>query len=149
MKITLCGSIAFIDEIDAIKNKLEGLGHEVKLPPLEVMDKNNQPIPAKEYYLARKTTAETSGWIWDRKEEAMRAHFDKVAWSDAIVVVNPRKNMIDGYIGANTLMEMGLAFHLRKPIYLMYQIPEISYKEEILGVRPIMISGDLSRIRQL
>lgn len=144
MKITICGSIAFVDEMNEIKAKLEGLGHDIKLPPSEVMDENGQPIPAKQYYAMRKATTETSGWIWDRKEQAIRAHFEKVAWADVILVLNHQKNMIDGYIGANTLMEMGLAFHLRKPIFLMYPIPEISYKEEILGLRPIVISGDLS-----
>ena len=50
------------------------------------------------------------------------------------------------YIGGNTLMEMGLAFFLKKKIFLLNQIPELSYKEEILGVKPILINGDLNKI---
>ena len=76
----------------------------------------------------------------------MRKHFDKVAWSDAILVLNYDKNKIEGYVGANTLMEMGLALHLNKRIYLLNPMPEISYKEEILGMKPIIINGDLSKI---
>lgn len=146
MKITICGSIAFIDEMQATKNKLEELGHEVKLPPLEIIDENGKAMSAKEYYTIRKTTNMTEGWIWDRKEQAMRNHFDKITWADSILVLNHDKNEVTGYIGGNTLMEMGFAFFLKKKIYLLNKIPELSYKEEILGVRPIVIEGDLNKI---
>lgn len=85
-------------------------------------------------------------WVWERKKWAMKKHFEKIVWGDAILVLNYAKNNIDGYIGANTLIEMGLALHLDKPIYLLNPIPEISYKEEILGMQPIVIEGDLSKI---
>ncbi len=64
------------------------------------------------------------------------------------MVCNYPKNDIDGYIGANTLIEMGLAFYLEKPIYLLNPIPEISYKEEILGMKPIVLNGDLEKISE-
>ena len=146
MKITLCGSIAFQDEVLFVKEKLEKLGHEVKLWPTELKNETGQLICAKEYYKIRKTAADDEKWVWDRKAEAVLEHFDKVAWSDAILVANYDKNNINGYIGGNTLMEMGLAFFLKKKIYLLNPIPEISYKEEILGMKPVLLNGDLSRI---
>jgi len=146
MKITLCGSIAFIDEILAAKNTLESTGHEVQMPPLEILDEQGKAIPVKEYYALRKTTNETEGWIWNVKEQAMRNHFEKVLWADAILVLNHDKNGILNYIGANTLLEMGLAFHHRKKIFLLKPIPELSYKEEILGMHPTVIFEDLSCI---
>lgn len=85
--------------------------------------------------------------MWDAKEVAIRNHFDKVAWSDCILVINPEKNTIPSYIGANTLLEMGLAFHLRKPIYVLYNIPELGYKEEILGMKPVCLHEDLSVLK--
>ena len=146
MKICICGSIAFQDKINSVKEKLEGLGHEVKLWPLQVKDENDRLISVEEYYKIRKTADNNEKWVWDRKAEAVLEHFDKVAWADAILVTNYDKNDIKGYIGGNTLMEMGLAFFLKKKIYLLDEIPEISYKEEILGVRPIILNGDLSKI---
>lgn len=146
MKITLCGSIAFQEEVLSIKEKLEKLGHEVKLWPTEIKNETGQLICAKEYYKIRRIASENEKWVWDRKAEAVLEHFDKVAWSDAILVANYDKNNVKGYIGGNTLMEMGLAFFLKKKIYLLNQIPELSYKEEILGVKPILINGDLSKI---
>ena len=146
MKITICGSIAFYNEMLKTKEQLERLGHEVKLPPSELNNGNGQPISALQYYKIRKTSLGDEKWVWDRKGEAIKKHFDKVVWSDAILVLNYDKNNIEGYIGANTLMEMGLAFYLKKPIYLLNSIPEISYKEEILGVKPTIINGDISKI---
>ncbi len=146
MKITICGSVAFQDEALSSKGKLEKLGHEVKLWPTELKNKTGQLICAKEYYKIRKKAAENEKWVWDRKAEAVLEHFDKVAWSDAILVINYDKNGIKGYIGGNTLMEIGLAFFLKKKIYLLNQIPELSYKEEILGAKPIILNGDLAKI---
>ncbi len=145
MKITLCGSIAFIDEMDAVRKELEAMGHAVKMPPLEIMGDDGRMMPVKEYYAIRKSAAlatpDNADWVWKKKAEAMRNHFDKVAWSDALLVCNYDKNGVTGYIGANTLLEMGLAFHLGKPIYLWNPIPEVAYKEEILGMWPVVING--------
>lgn len=141
MKITICGSIAFIDEMQDAKTQLEKLGHEVKIPPSEIIDRQGNAMPVKDYYRIRKATTATDGWIWDRKEEAMRNHFNKIVWADAILVLNHEKNNIPHYIGANTLLEMGLAFHHKKKIFLFNPMPEIAYKEEVLGMRPVIING--------
>ncbi len=147
MKITLCGSIAFYDEMLGIKKELEELGHKVTLPPFEVKDENGNMIPVKEYYVKRKAETNDASWIWDRKEEAMRLHFQKVAWSNAVLILNYDKNNVPNYIGANTLLEMGLAFHLHKKLFLLNCIPEINYKEEILGMKPVVVSKDLTKIK--
>jgi len=146
MKITICGSIAFYNEMLDAKKWLEDSGHEVKLPPHEVKDENGNMIPVKEYYARRKAAGVDDAWIWERKSEAITWHFDKVKWADAILVTNYNKNGIAGYVGGNTLMEMGVAFFLKKPIYMLKAIPEISYKEEIVGMKPIVINDDLKII---
>ncbi len=147
MNITICGSIAFYDEMLGIKKKLEQLDHQVRLPLFEVKDENGNMIPVKEYYSRRKSETDDTSWIWDRKEEAMRMHFQKVEWSDAVLILNYDKNNSQNYVGANTLLEMGLAFHLNKKLFLLNDIPEISYKEEILGMKPIIINNDLLKIK--
>jgi len=147
MKITLCGSIAFIDEMVAARKELELSGHEVEMPPLEVMGGAGEMISVKEYYAIRKETSSDEHWVWRRKAESIHNHFEKVAWAEAILVLNYDKNGVVGYIGANTLLEMGVAFYLKKPIYLFNPIPGMSYKEEILGMWPIVIDGDLKQIK--
>lgn len=146
MKITICGSIAFFDEMLETKQKLEEMGHEVDLPPTEIENEKGEMISVKEYYKIRKQTNEKTGWIWEAKKRAILAHFKKEEWADAILVLNYEKNEIEGYVGANTLIEMGLALFLGKPIYLLNEIPEIPSKEEILGMQPIVLNGDLSKI---
>ena len=146
MKITLCGSIAFYDKMQKIKEELEKMSHVVDLPPIKVGKKYGRPMSAKEYYKIRKSSGKKEKWVWDMKKDAILSHFEKVSWADVILVINYDKNGIKGYIGANTLIEMGLALYLNKPIYLLNSIPDISYKEEILGIKPIVINGDLSKI---
>jgi len=145
-KITLCGSIAFYAEMERVAAELQKRGFEVKLPPTTVKDGSGADIPVAEYYAIRKAKDATGDWIWKRKAEAMRAHFAKIEWADVILVVNPEKNGVPGYIGANTLLEMGLAFHLEKPIYLLHELPKLSYTEEILGMNPTLLDSDLRRL---
>ena len=147
MKLTICGSIAFHDEIKQLKRELEALDHTVKIPANTVKDKSGTPIPAKEFYNRYKKTAKPQDlWIWQRVQENIHRHFQKIAWSDAILVANYDKNGIAKYIGGNTLMEMGLALYLKKKIFLLKPIPEVSYKEELLAMSPIIIRGNLNKI---
>ena len=146
MKIAICASIAFLPKMQKIKIELEQLGHEVKIPPAEVKNENGAMFPALECYNRRKRADEKDGWIWQRKKEAMLLHFEKVSWADAVLVLNYDKNNIKNYIGPNTLIEMALALYLDKKIFLLNPIPEMNYKEEILGVMPIVINGDLRLI---
>lgn len=128
--------------------KLEALGHEVQFPPMTEPDENGNPIPTSEYYQLKKDFAhDKTHWIWKHHDNPIRDHFIKVEWSDAILVLNLDKNGIKGYVGPNTLMEMGLSFYLNKPIYLYNDIPEVAWKEEILGMKPIVIHQDYSLIK--
>lgn len=147
MKITICGSMAFYDEMIELKSQLERMTNQVRIPPAEVLDDNGNLMPVKEYYELRKKADEKIHWIWERKKEAMLLHFNWVNWSNSILVANYDKNNIPNYIGANTFLEMGLALYLNKGIYLLNPIPEIDYKEEILGMQPIIINRDLSKIK--
>ncbi len=146
MKITISGSIAFYDEMLEIKKRLESLNHEVKLPPVDVKDENGNIISVKEYYNKRKAETNENSWIWARKNEAMKEHLSKVEWADAILVLNYDKKGVKNYVGGNTLLEMGVAFHLGKKMFLLNNIPDLSYKEEILGMKPIVINGDFGKI---
>ena len=147
IKICICGSISFYDEMVEMKSKLEGFGHEVDIPPKEIKDSSGNLIPVKDYYQIRQTAGDNDVWVWERKKEAMQKHFEKIDWSDAILVLNYGKKGIRNYIGSNTLMEMGLAFHLKKKIFLLNDVPDISAKEEILGMQPIIINGDLFQVK--
>lgn len=144
MKITICGSIAFIEDMQALKQRLEAAGHQVQIPPDEVFGPDGQPMPVAAYYHARKRAKEEDTWIWERKAQAMRLHFEKIAASDAILVLNPSKNGVEGYVGCNTLIEIGLAFFLRKKIYLLHPPGPQPCLEEILGIQPTLLQANLA-----
>lgn len=146
MKITICGSIAFFEDMLVVKAELEKMGHEVNLPPTEVKNDQGNYIPVSKYYEIRKS-ASPAAWVWQVKKEAMLDHFTKIEWADAILVLNIEKKGVAGYVGANTLIEMGLALFLKKSIYLFNQIPDMDCREEIMSMSPIMIAGNLSRIK--
>mgnify|MGYP001590224124 CR=1 FL=1 len=57
--------------------------------------------------------------IWNMKEGAIRDHFKKIDWCDAALIANHEKRGVEGYIGGNTLIEIGIAFYTHKPIYPM------------------------------
>ena len=93
MKITLCGSIAFHEKMLEVQQQLEKLGHEVRLPPSEITGPDGQPMAVKDYYELRKKSGDDATWVWDQKERSMRTHFEKVVWSDLILVTNYEKKV--------------------------------------------------------
>jgi hypothetical protein len=146
MKITLCGSISFLNEMLELKEKLEKMGHEVKLPPAQVAQELEQLLPEHDFAGSHKSQGEMDDWVKNRKGEIMRDHLQKVEWSDAILVVNRGKSGVENYIGGNALIEMAVAYYLSKKIFLMSDIPEMVYREEILGMNPTILHEDLTKI---
>jgi hypothetical protein len=118
MKIVISGSISFYKEIVSLGEQLRGLGHEVHVPAPEA----------------------------DGRVAAFRKHFEKIEWADTMLVANFDKNGVEGYIGGSVLMEMAVAFYLQKPMYALNDMPELSYKDELKVMNPIVIRGDLSKV---
>ncbi len=137
-------------DMEAMAKVLVAMGHEAQYPPVTKTGSNGECIPTHEYYAYKKElVGDPSAWIWKQHDQPIRDHFNKVAWSDAILVANHDKKGIMGYVGPNTLMEMGLAFYLNKPIYLLNPIPDVPWREEILGMKPVVLEGDLQRLAVL
>jgi nucleoside 2-deoxyribosyltransferase len=80
------------------------------------------------------------------KGDLIRGYYKKIEDSDALLVLNYDKNNIPNYIGGNTFIEMAFACVLKKPIYLLNPIPDISYSSEIEAMEPIVINGDLDMV---
>lgn len=70
MKITLCGSIAFYDEMQSVRDILEKLGDEVKLPPSEISDENGKKSQSKNIMLcANQQTLHQDGSGTEKKRQ--------------------------------------------------------------------------------
>jgi nucleoside 2-deoxyribosyltransferase len=145
MKITICNSIHFWEKAKEAQQDLLKLGHDALTHPMEV-EFEGRMVPVIEYYKARKARWDTN--IEDLKEWAMREHFNKIIDSDAILVLNYDKDGKQNYVGGNTLLEMGLAFALKKKVFMLNPISEeLSYAEELKGMKPTIVGNDLSKIR--
>ena len=81
------------------------------------------------------------------KAGLIRSHMEKIRTSDAVLIYNESVDSRTHYIGANSFLEMGFAFAFGKPIYLLNDIPDQPNTDEILGMLPMPLRGDLSRLR--
>ena len=102
--VTICGSMAHQEKFTAAARTLEAAGLRVRVPAAE--DNVDWSSLAKEQVLAK-------------KKDYMDRHFANIALSRAVLVCNYEKNNEPGYIGANTLMEMAVAYVSGVPIYLL------------------------------
>lgn len=80
------------------------------------------------------------------KRQYIDEHFAKIDASDAVLVINEAKNGVDGYIGGNTLLEIGRAYAQGLEIFLLHPVPEVSYSDEIRSMQPVILDGDLANI---
>lgn len=77
----------------------------------------------------------------------IRRYYEKIAESDAILVLNLTKNDIRHYIGANTFLEMGFAHVLGLRIYLLHQLPDNPFiRDEVEEMQPTILYGNLAHI---
>lgn len=142
--ITICSSASHYKEVLEIEKQLRKLGYQVKVPKTaRIMQKNGNFDVSfyKTWYSDKKD--------YSKKTILMKQHFSKVISADAILVANFKKNGLEGYIGGNVLMEMVLAFHYKKPIFILNLVSEkLGIYEEILGLNPIFINGNLNLLQK-
>jgi len=140
MRITLCGSMTFANKIVETYKKLKELGHE--------------PLMHEEVFGIADGSAKDriSRMALDhgkfkKDEDLIRWWHNCIKSGDSILVCNFDKKGIIGYIGGNTLMEMGFAHVNDKKVFLLNEIPDMSYTDEIKAMTDLVLDGDLSKIR--
>lgn len=137
MKVIICGSISAAEEILNAKKELENSGHEVEIPE-----------GVKNLELRGRTEVSAEEKAEDKiKHDLIRGYFAKMKNYDVVLVVNPEKRGVAGYIGGNTLIEMAFGHVLGKNLYVLNPLPELSYTAEILAMQPIVLNGDLNQIK--
>ena len=81
-------------------------------------------------------------------QDAIREFWRLMQDADAVLVINLERHGIPNYIGGNKFLEMGFAHVLEQDIYLWNDIPDLPLiKPEIEAMRPVVIHGDLRRMR--
>jgi nucleoside 2-deoxyribosyltransferase len=141
MKLTVCGSMKFASEMVAVEKHLAAYGIEVILPD------------QAEHYVSDPSLKAlvSQGTIGAQRKidhDFIRKHYEEIVRSDAILILNYDKNGIRNYVGGNTFLEMGFAYILRKPIYLLNPPSEeqVTFYQELVAMQPIVLEGDATKI---
>lgn len=133
MKIVICASMSAIIKIIEVQRELELLGHEVVAPA-------NLDRHLAKTFSSGESTAEKI------KDDLIKGYFKEIKGSDAVLAVNEDKGGVANYIGGNTFLEIGFAHVLGKKVFLLNGIPTVSYRDELVAMRPIVLNGNLRKI---
>jgi hypothetical protein len=137
MKIGVAGSMHFTEKMMEICRQLEKMGHEVFMSKFGPSFVGNTDEEKEKIKLVQKYN-----------HDAIREFWKPMQGADALLVANFDKHSIKGYIGGNAFLEMGFAHILNQKIYLLNPIPKMPhYQTEIIAMRPLVINGDLTRIK--
>lgn len=139
MKIAICASMVFTEEMLKAKVQLEKLGHKIFVSSF-----------AKHYVGKSVKQKEKLTLFHKNNKDAIREFWKKIKNCDVILVLNYDRHGIKNYIGGNTLMEIGFAHVLNKRIFLLNPVPKIRYYEsEIKATRPTILNGDIKKLHRL
>lgn len=140
LNLAICASSSFYKKVIEFSYKLEELDVNVILPKTAARMKTEHHENDE-----AKTDWSVAPVGYHGKAILIREHFEEITHSDAILVMNYEKHGKANYIGPNVLMEMAVAFYLKKPVYVLNDTPEDSpLIDEILGLEPIFLKGDIS-----
>lgn len=137
----ICGSMAFAKEMLEAKKKLEEMGHKVEVP-CDILKFIDEDFTTDNHEEDLRHCIEN---------QILKKCFKLIENSDAILILNYKKHGINGYVGASALMEIGLAYHLGKKIFLLNSPPDVKdvkSSHEILITEPIILDGNLNKIQE-
>lgn len=106
--LSICGSMDFIDEMEAIAAELAAAGWTVFTPQRAEAGFRWKALSAAERV--------------QRKKAYIDTHLENIRRSTAVLIANYPKTGINGYIGANTLMEAAMGYTLGVPVYFLFPI---------------------------
>lgn len=140
MKIVIIGSMSFVNDMIKIKKSLDKLMHKVSIPH------GSKPHQKDKSFVDNLE----DNLEYCIKNNVMKRNFDLVSENDAVLVLNYKKNNTDGYIGISSLMEMAIAHHLNKKIFIYNKIPDFRkfrWAHEVSIMQPVIIDGKLDKIK--
>jgi uncharacterized protein (DUF2249 family) len=141
--IVICSSAAFYKHVNEIADELRKIGFNAEVPVTaeRMKRENNYDVAHIKTWYERPEDAKL-------KHNLAMGHFDKIAKGDGILIVNDDKPEKPKYIGPNATMEWGLAYYLKKPVFLMYGLDKKhNHYEEMIGMTTAVLDGDLNKIK--
>lgn len=141
--ITICASASHYRQVLEVQAALKKLGFTVHVPKTANIMKKTGNFDVSTYKTWYNDVSD-----YKKKTALILAHFKKILVADAILITNYEKNGLDGYIGGNVLMEMTYAFILKKKIFILNPVDDtLGIREEVYGLQPVFINGDLNKIK--
>jgi len=137
MKLVICGSMKFSKEMVGLKERLEFLGFDNVLIPRN-----------SEKYASGELNPETNHESARNKieQDLIRDYYNEIKEADIVIVANYDKAGVKNYIGGNAFLEAAFAYVLNKDLYFLFDIPEMSYSDELKALQPIILNDDLDKI---
>jgi len=135
MKIYIAGSMHFAKEMLQTKNTLKELGVEAEVPP-DTEECVKDPTLNENLEHCDAT-------------DIMKACMAVQKKCGAILVLNYPKHEVSGYIGAHTLIELGLAYYLEQKIFLLYPPAPVHLQRhyvEVTHMQPTILNGKIMEI---
>jgi len=137
MKIGVIGSMQYTERMLEVRDELIKRGHNAFVTSL-----------AGPFFGKTDDEKEQIKIHQKQNKDAIREFWHLMQGADAVLVVNLDKHGVKNYIGGNTLMEIGFAHVLNQKIFLLNPIPDMPYfKTEIEAVKPVILNGDLTKVR--
>jgi hypothetical protein len=135
MKLFIACSKHFYHRIPKIQKELESYGHQISMP-------NSYDAPLMEEEIKKKGLEAHVQW----KAEMLKRDKQNIAPNDGILILNFQKNNQPNYIGGATFLEIFRAWEMNKKLFLYNPIPDNIFKDELIGMNPLILNGDLSLI---
>ncbi|MFA6082228.1 MAG: hypothetical protein WC773_02340 [Patescibacteria group bacterium] len=137
MKIGVVGSMQHTEKMIVLRDELISLGNEAFVTTLAQSMIGKSDDEKEVIKLHQKNNM-----------DAIRKFWSQMQGADAVLAANFDKYGEKNYIGGNTFLEIGFAHVLNQKIFLLNPIPENKYyKTEIEAMKPIVIDGDLRKIK--
>lgn len=130
-RIVICGSMVFFNQMEDCQKTLVTNGIDAIIP----RDEGHLPdfISDEEFRAFKKKVS--SAYLKKIREKE----------TGAVLVFNAPKRGINNYIGANTFVELAMAFSWNRKIYLLNDIYQ-PYEDELEAWGVICLKGDLNRL---
>lgn len=128
-KLLIHASLDFVDKMINVKNHVEKnfLNCKIILPELT------------RYQHIRDVEGDDKTFTKIKNRLTIQ-NMQNVEVCDILLILNYSHRNIENYVGGNSFIEMCIAFYLKKPIYLLNDIPEnMPYTEEIKSFFPQVI----------
>lgn len=136
MRIFVCASKSFYLQARSIIDTLEELEHIITPP-------NGFNEPQMEQQMKDMSHNEYLAW----KRAMFKQDAARIEANDGILVLNLEKEGKKNYTGGATFLEMFKAWELGKKIFLYNPIPDGILTDELIGMGPIILNGNLQNIR--